>query len=358
VQVKHIEHIDDYVFDGGAIQAIDTLYACIDALTGGNEKHLSISTKYDGAPAIVFGINPENGKFFTGTKSVFNKLRPIIIYNDTDIDLHYSDKPDLAEKMHAVHESLLFNYHSGLIPSGVYQGDLMFIRDDVAFTGNLIHFTPNTITYALNNEHEWIDNINNANIGIALHTSYVGDTLKDMRSFGTINYNDFYQMHSIWWLNPTVDLDMCPMHETNYSVCRTVLDRCEDVAKSISYSTTINRHSKALKQFINYCVRIGENAPNINMYRVFLKAKGFANLLPDHDDDHIQKAMNLRVYLDYVKRIIIEALEYQSPFYHEINGNPVSGEGYVIKYHGVMSKFVNRMEFSRFNFMNKKFTNA
>ena len=29
----------------------------------------SCTVKYDGAPAIVFGINPETDKFFVGTKS-------------------------------------------------------------------------------------------------------------------------------------------------------------------------------------------------------------------------------------------------------------------------------------------------
>ena len=32
-----------------------------------------MTVKWDGAPAIICGINPENGKFFVGTKSVFNK---------------------------------------------------------------------------------------------------------------------------------------------------------------------------------------------------------------------------------------------------------------------------------------------
>ena len=32
----------------------------------------SISAKMDGAPAVVWGMNPANGRFFVGTKSVFN----------------------------------------------------------------------------------------------------------------------------------------------------------------------------------------------------------------------------------------------------------------------------------------------
>ena len=35
----------------------------------------ALSVKIDGAPAVVFGTNPANGKFFVGTKSVFNKVK-------------------------------------------------------------------------------------------------------------------------------------------------------------------------------------------------------------------------------------------------------------------------------------------
>ena len=48
-----------------------------------------LSVKWDGAPAIVFGTNPANGKFFVGTKSVFNKVKVKICYSQEDIDKHY-----------------------------------------------------------------------------------------------------------------------------------------------------------------------------------------------------------------------------------------------------------------------------
>ena len=42
-----------------------------------------MTVKWDG-PAIICGTNPENGKFFVGTKSVFNKT-PKINYSISDI---------------------------------------------------------------------------------------------------------------------------------------------------------------------------------------------------------------------------------------------------------------------------------
>ena len=58
---KHIEHPEDTILTGDL--------SVLNAFTADN--HYSV--KIDGSPAIVWGTNPENGKFFVGTKSVFNK---------------------------------------------------------------------------------------------------------------------------------------------------------------------------------------------------------------------------------------------------------------------------------------------
>jgi hypothetical protein len=58
-------------------------------LAGSANGRVNMSVKWDGAPAIVAGINPENGKFFVGTKSVFN-VSPKINYTTSDIARNHS----------------------------------------------------------------------------------------------------------------------------------------------------------------------------------------------------------------------------------------------------------------------------
>ena len=48
-------------------------------MLAGSGKGTNMTVKWDGAPAIICGVNPENGKFFVGTKSVFNKNPKVII---------------------------------------------------------------------------------------------------------------------------------------------------------------------------------------------------------------------------------------------------------------------------------------
>ena len=77
---KHLDHLEDLILYGRreATNAVNEIM---------NDPKLSV--KWDGAPAIVFGTDPRNGKFFVGTKSVFNKIKVKICYDQTDIDTHY-----------------------------------------------------------------------------------------------------------------------------------------------------------------------------------------------------------------------------------------------------------------------------
>ena len=157
---KHLEHPEDSILNQGKEGALNILNFLKD-------KSSELSVKYDGAPAIVWGINPENNKFFVGTKSVFNKVKIKINYTHYDIEVHHGDTPNVASILHLCLEKL---------PrvKGVYQGDF------IGFGGGSV-YTPNTITYS------FPDNVEE-DIVFASHTSYHGDTIKDM--IAEFNYKD------------------------------------------------------------------------------------------------------------------------------------------------------------------------
>ena len=147
---KHLEHIEDHVLTGrqGAVDAIKFL----------TRKENKVSVKYDGAPAIVYGTNPENGMFFVGTKSVFNKVKVKINYTHDDIERNHRAVPQVATILHTCLDSLPH-------VEGVYQGDF------IGYAGSDIH-TPNTITYKFDDR---IDSMI-----MATHTRYIGNTIKEM----------------------------------------------------------------------------------------------------------------------------------------------------------------------------------
>ena len=180
----HLEHLEDDIINRGAVggeNAVNFLKAVRNMLAGSG-KGTNMTVKWDGAPAIICGINPENGKFFVGTKSVFNKT-PKINYTARDIARNHSGV--VADKLRVCLANL-----SRLNIKGILQGDLLFTNDLKAINidgEKMVSFTPNTITYAVPMASDLGRKIMKAKMGIVFHTQYTGKTMNNLSaSFGTV----------------------------------------------------------------------------------------------------------------------------------------------------------------------------
>ena len=183
----HLEHLEDDIInrgsDGGR-NAISFLKSVRNMLAGSASGRVNMSVKWDGAPAIIAGKNPENGKFFVGTKSVFNKT-PKINYTPGDIARNHSG-PVAAKLLVCLRELKRLGI------TGIYQGDLLFTKGDTKVANidgeRMITFTPNTITYAVPVSSSLGRKIIRARLGIVFHTYYTGKTMSSMSAgFGTIS---------------------------------------------------------------------------------------------------------------------------------------------------------------------------
>ncbi len=182
----HLEHLEDDIINRGSQggdNALKFLNTVRDMLAGTSRSKVNITVKWDGAPAIICGINPENGKFFVGTKSVFNKT-PKINYTNRDIDSNHGGV--VAQKL-----KVCLAYLSKLNIKGILQGDLLFTAGDkknISIDGEaMISFTPNTITYAMPKNSAVGKKIAAAKMGIVFHTQYNGKTMASLAaSFGSV----------------------------------------------------------------------------------------------------------------------------------------------------------------------------
>ena len=172
----HLTHVEDrIIIDGtqGGKEAIKILREMGKFLSGSGGAATAVTTKWDGAPAVICGTDPADGEFFVGTKSVFAKTEPKVCKTNADIQKQYSGV--LAEKLKA---SLKYLSEAGI--QGVLQGDLMFTNDKKTESINgeqYITFRPNTITYAADPKSPLGKQINAAKIGIVFHTKYTGASL-------------------------------------------------------------------------------------------------------------------------------------------------------------------------------------
>ena len=147
----HLEHIEDEVLNNGVDgtrQAINFLRGLRDMLAGSTKsgKQVRITVKWDGAPAIFAGTNPENNKFFVGTKGVFNKDAKLN-YTPEDIDRNHPAE-GLNRKL-----KIALKYLPELNIQGVIQGDMMYTEEDLQDENidgdDYLIFKPNTIVYAI-----------------------------------------------------------------------------------------------------------------------------------------------------------------------------------------------------------------
>ena len=195
----HLEHIEDEVLNrgvAGARDAINFLRSLRDMLAGHADTKVNLTTKWDGAPAIFCGINPENGKFFVGTKGVFAKNAKLN-YTDADIDSNHPAE-GLNKKL-----KVALRYLPKLGIKGVIQGDMMFTKGDLKphiIDGvEYITFQPNTIVYAVPTDSKLAQMMMAAQIGVVFHTSYTGKTIEDMKASFNIDINNFTTTKDVWF---------------------------------------------------------------------------------------------------------------------------------------------------------------
>ena len=195
----HLEHIEDEVLNrgvSGARDAINFLQSLRDMLAGHSQSRVNVTTKWDGAPAVFCGINPENGKFFVGTKGIFN-ANPKLNYTDADIDANHTSE-GLNSKL-----KVALRYLPKLGIKGILQGDMMFAKGDIdkkTIDGqSYITFQPNTIVYAVPSDAKLARMMLDAQMGIVFHTSYTGKTMADMKASFNIDIGHLTTTKDVWF---------------------------------------------------------------------------------------------------------------------------------------------------------------
>ena len=193
----HLTHLEELLITQGAQGyklAKSFLLELIRNLKGNSNAKVNTSVKWDGAPAIFTGINPDNGKFFVGTKSVFNK-EPKINYTKEDIEQNHGQAPGLAKKLLEALE-----YFPTLGIKNILQGDFMFDKQSLktqSIDGKKHYvFKPNTITYAVDADSELGKRIARSRIGIVFHTTY--KDLQSGASFGA-DVSGLRENPNVWY---------------------------------------------------------------------------------------------------------------------------------------------------------------
>jgi hypothetical protein len=265
----HLEHIEDEILNrgvAGARDAINFLQALRDMLAGHSQTKVNVTTKWDGSPAIFCGVNPDNNKFFVGTKGVFN-ANAKLNYTDEDIDTNHPGE-GLNAKL-----KVALRYLPKLGIKGVLQGDMMFAKGDLSqktLDGeDYITFQPNTLVYAVPADSKLAKSMQAAQMGVVFHTSYTGKTFADMKASFNIDIKNLTPTKDVWFRDAyfTDASGTASFTEEETKTITSILSTVGSTFKQTN-AMSINRISSSdtvreyIKTFNNTKVREGQKITN------------------------------------------------------------------------------------------------
>ena len=296
MQNLHLQHPEDSILMGDL--------SALDWFTTGGE----VSVKIDGAPAIVWGTDPQTKTFFVGTKAVFNKKKLRIAHSHDEIDLHYEG--EVADILHACYDCLPRT-------DSIIQGDFIgFGGDDT--------YRPNAVTYVF-------PDLVIQSIIVAPHTVYVAEN--DLRdAVGSCMEVSLKSTRDVLFVQPEGWQDD---------------DKFDDIVRFVrQMSTTVEfaktkTKARKIEKVLNTFIKIG------------------AVLDPEALADVAECDLNLMRLWKLVKVIKEDRLSLCAT-----SGGPgaylgrrfIGAEGYVLSNEYGSYKLVKRETFSRYNFNHSRFS--
>ena len=375
----HLTHLEELVLTQGPEgynKARTFLLSLLKTLKGNTSSKVQTSVKWDGAPAIFAGVNPDNGKFFVGTKSIFNKV-PKINYTEEDIIKNHGHAPGLVDKL-----TKALQYLPDLKIKNILQGDFMFddgmIRKTVIDGEPHYTFKPNTIVYAVPVDSDLGQQIEQAKFGIVFHTTY--DSLDGGASFGA-DISGLRKAPGVWFDDAffTDDTGTVTLTEDEEAEIVRLVNEADDVNEKINYDDLpfaflniyINSEikqgafledpEKSFDGFINwYSGRVNKKINNLKSEKGKQNARQNAEQTTQAFNNRREDIVNIFIVsrlLFEAKNIFIEkynnAVYKTKHFVDDGSGDLVASnpEGYVaVDRKGNGIKFVDRLEFSKANF--------
>lgn len=361
----HIEHFEDVFIQNGK-EGIEELFIILNSLrnnlSSNGDDSLNVTTKWDGSLSVIFGVDPENSKFFVATKSLFN-TEPKINYTVADIDRNHP----AAEVNYKL--KLCLRELPKLKVSGIFQCDFLYSSEDVNVLDiggeKCITFKPNAVMYSIPYKSDISHKILKSKVGVAIHSQYHGKSIKDLNLAYNFNGSAF-NTHSDVWVAPDKVKDLSGTISFTNQENAYLVDKMKEINEDVviigdNFLKSLDNYTckKILKQYVAEKMNLGLNLSTygVDNFKQFVDAKYTSNkIFQSIDLNLMQKYLSVVQKLCDIKTLISQKFDSIREIDCLVDDNGelkvTGGEGLVISSkRGHVVKLVDRVKFTRINFL-------
>lgn len=341
-------HPEDSVFSGlsSAREAIDSLYHVIK-----NPETLTI--KWDGFPALIFGYN-NKGQFTVSDKYMFDKGEEYLgtspkFWQDYDAS-RGKTRPDLYNKLNSIWDGLKAAVGNN---RGFFWGDLMWAEPLQPVKGKFV-FKPNTVTYAVPVNSDLGKLISGTNGGVAVHQYFADISSTPVPWDG----RGLKSNKQVVILTPNMGIDFslsAPKNEV--AKVNKALAKNNKLDEFLDGLDNVGR--TALMKYLAHTATKQTNLPLGQWLSTNVSGKQYKYLIGDNDGYLIQHKKELDALIELyfaianLKNNLTIQLEQQVKGLEQSINNQQGGEGFVFNTPNGLVKLVNRGGFSAAHFGKK-----
>ena len=355
-----IDHAEDIVFwegSKGAVRALDSLF---NLEKGG---HTSVTIKWDGSPAIIFGRD-ENGEFVLTDKSGFGakgydgKAKSADDLEAMFMNRKGASNPDENKRANYLqfvgNMKDIFDEYEKAVPKdliGFFKGDLLYYNTPPVNQKGDYVFTPNIVTYEVAQDSDLGQQIGRSKTGVVIHR-YM-DPVSGTETAVDPNVISKFQGTDVLVVPPVTAQQPAQIDDENINNLKAVVAQN---AQAIDALLDKNKLAELkMSDFANVLYTyVNQNGKNKNLGANFEQWVADSKL-SDAKKKRIvewtranttgfQAIWQIVVGIQQIKNDIINQFDsHDAPVRASINGKS-GGEGYVLDHPGGSIKLVNRGE--------------
>jgi hypothetical protein len=357
-RAKGIEHLEDLVFRRGSA-GVEQALAIIQQTAKAPQR--TVSVKWDGKPAVVFGRKPATGEFVLTDSSGFEAKGYDGLATSPEMmaQIQGTRKGERSELIQLYAD--LWPQLEAAVPTnfrGYVKGDLLYYPELPweEQSGNLV-FKPNTVQYRIPVKSALGQKIANSTTGIAMHTMYA-DQGEAKQPLNRVSFN---QVPGLLLIEPIYGKSISgadqPQSQSQTNFIRQIKQILASKGAAIDTlfnpaelrAMQITDLAKLCVDYINSRIRTGGSFDNLlSGFGQYLQAtvtpRKFANIVeylksPASNTEGMAAAFTLFLLLHELKLDILRNLDVKDPGH----------EGWVMATPAGYAKAVNRFDFTARN---------